>query len=842
MKKTFFSKSVAFIFLFTVLCNFSVFHFVNAAAGTLGTCTLNTHTVTTQAGGLPTPVTCTTNMGQRWVYEPTAVVDSAGNQCGGQGGDQSGTHTWWPSPMTGYCGSFTGNSDGDMQTAYGMTDFSAASAYDTAYAAYAAAKGVTMPTLAATSTTSWWDNLKEAPGNYALGVVTQPVFLALQTILFVIGLLLALILGVIGMVFDAAIKMSVNDLGTVINGLNGIWIFFRDIVNVSFIFILLYIAIKKIIGASGLDEKKAIGNVVINAIFVNFSLFIAKFLIDIGNLLTVIFYNQISMGGGTSISGMIFNNLHIADLFTLSIFSSGTTQINIIVLLLAKIAIVGTVIYVFFWGIFIFLGRAVMLIYLAAISPIAYFGNTIPKLKTIGDDWWKDFIDQIMVAPVFMIFMIIISRVLQISTLANPTSAATALGAVSGSNQGLNITAYFMFILVTMLLLKALKETKELSGKVAGMAMKVAGGVAAVGAIAATGGVAAYSTAGQMLFSKDAAKASEGKTGLDKWSARLSFATDSKNNRAMKFLAGGHEEESGYLAKGLSGVRKNINTGLKAATAVDLVGIQKNLEKAQKENEKRKGEEEAKLGPKPIEDAAAAAAQQKASIESEARAVHAEDLKKAAQESATEKAAIEKEHNQNTAAKEAADKAAEQADKVADNAQRNGNAKQFKQAQASQAAARQAQASAQAAFGTSAQKLTEFNKKFGEKETEIMGKTMNDMAKKMGTSMEKINSTIENKKANLAKNRIEVQKRANDLESAGFLGGIIKHGLFATGATQKKRTEMAYKMRAGKMGKETSAQARARADKLQKEEDKAAGIVSDEEKPAAPKVTPPEAH
>ena len=72
------------------------------------------------------------------------------------------------------------------------------------------------------------------------------------------------------------------------------WTIVRDLSNIFFILILLYIAIKMILGLGGAEVKKMIVNVIIVALLINFSMFFTQVVIDSSNILALIFYNKLS--------------------------------------------------------------------------------------------------------------------------------------------------------------------------------------------------------------------------------------------------------------------------------------------------------------------------------------------------------------------------------------------------------------------------------------------------------------------------------------------------------------------------------------------------------------------
>ncbi|MEI6280758.1 MAG: hypothetical protein WCP17_02030 [bacterium] len=73
------------------------------------------------------------------------------------------------------------------------------------------------------------------------------------------------------------------------------WSIVRDISNIFFILILIYIAIKIILDLGGHEAKKMIGQVIIMALLINFSMFFTKIIIDSSNMLALVFYNKIEV-------------------------------------------------------------------------------------------------------------------------------------------------------------------------------------------------------------------------------------------------------------------------------------------------------------------------------------------------------------------------------------------------------------------------------------------------------------------------------------------------------------------------------------------------------------------
>ncbi len=97
-----------------------------------------------------------------------------------------------------------------------------------------------------------------------------------------------------GQIFDYFIAFTLNSEsydsgGFVEQG----WRILRDLVNVSFIFILLYVAIRYIINAQKADMARTVTRIILIAIVINFSLFATRIIIDAGNILGRVFYEKI---------------------------------------------------------------------------------------------------------------------------------------------------------------------------------------------------------------------------------------------------------------------------------------------------------------------------------------------------------------------------------------------------------------------------------------------------------------------------------------------------------------------------------------------------------------------
>ncbi len=94
-------------------------------------------------------------------------------------------------------------------------------------------------------------------------------------------------------VFNIGVQMSLQSAAYSQLFLTSGWGAARDIANMLFIFILIYIAVTIIYSAETHGTMKTLAAVVVMALLINFSFFITRVVVDAGNILAVQFYNAI---------------------------------------------------------------------------------------------------------------------------------------------------------------------------------------------------------------------------------------------------------------------------------------------------------------------------------------------------------------------------------------------------------------------------------------------------------------------------------------------------------------------------------------------------------------------
>lgn len=94
-------------------------------------------------------------------------------------------------------------------------------------------------------------------------------------------------------VLGLAVKLSLSSTAYALDFLSNGWEAVRDIANLFFILILIYIAFTIMFRAETADTMKRLAWVIVIALIINFSFFITRVVIDAGNLMAVQFYNAI---------------------------------------------------------------------------------------------------------------------------------------------------------------------------------------------------------------------------------------------------------------------------------------------------------------------------------------------------------------------------------------------------------------------------------------------------------------------------------------------------------------------------------------------------------------------
>jgi hypothetical protein len=338
----------------------------------------------------------------------------------------------------------------------------------------------------------------------------------------------AWLLEITGRLLDAFINISIHSTIYRSTFVAEGWRIVRDLSNIFFIFILLYIAIGTILGSHGFNPKKLIAKVVIIGLLINFSLYFTRVIVDAGNIFARLFYDQIgevqitTPGGHTynvhsisagseehSISSSVVAGLNVQKVLSSDNFGL-TKNIGLNPGTLFAVIFVGFVInisaaWLFFQSAAFFLGRIGVLWFSMVFAPLAFVSSIVPgidrKMKQLGwHAWISSLISASFNATIFLFFIYLI-----VALTIDPIFKSIIADDSSFSSFIEYLAAMSIPIMIILGLMKAAKDiAKEMGGQFGeafagalNTAVGVAGTVLVGGAALGASGAASW--AGQRL-------------------------------------------------------------------------------------------------------------------------------------------------------------------------------------------------------------------------------------------------------------------------------------------------------------------------------------------------------
>lgn len=239
------------------------------------------------------------------------------------------------------------------------------------------------------------------------------------TVYVLFGTLLTLAAAFLDVIINVTIIEFSNWIKTV-SGVRVAWTILRDVMNITFIFMLLYASISMILGLG--KEKGIVKGVVLAGLLINFSFFFTSVIIDVSNVPTVEMFKTIQRigerAGGVTTPGTFSTADGITNVFMQGLgiqtqspkgLSPNGEEVDTHIfqqLIFSSIAIL-IIAFVFFAMALLLLGRFIVLIILLITSPISVMGGLLPQLSKHSQTWWKTLIDQAVFAPIMMLFMLV---------------------------------------------------------------------------------------------------------------------------------------------------------------------------------------------------------------------------------------------------------------------------------------------------------------------------------------------------------------------------------------------------------------------------------------------------
>src|SRR3990167_2417660 len=374
---------------------------------------------------------------------------------------------------------------------------------------------------------------------------------------------MSLLTGLAGIILNAVIYYTIVDIAnnySRITTINEAWSVIRDLANMSFIFVLLYAAIKTILG-TGSDTKNLIVKIIVVAILINFSLFFTKVVIDASNVLAIAFYDAIVPGAfddigvinlvtQTGISHAFMQNLNLQSLYEVGENGNRIGPASIVTLGIMCSIMLLIAAFIFFAVALMFIIRYVILILVLILSPLAFIAFVLPQLEKYKAQWIDALVGQAFFAPIYFMLTWVTLHVLGGITSAfgatdNPRAALSGIAfidsAITGTNEAFGLL--INFIVVIVFLVASLILAKELANKVPGGVNKLTGwatGVAGGASFGLAGRAGRYTlgAATEMAKESKAYKRLEAASPNSRL-ARLTLAAADKTSRASFDARGG---------------------------------------------------------------------------------------------------------------------------------------------------------------------------------------------------------------------------------------------------------------------------------------------------------------
>lgn len=229
-----------------------------------------------------------------------------------------------------------------------------------------------------------------------------------------------------GLLFDFVIKFTIVEIAEnfsassgIGQSVNGAWTTLRDIANMFFIFILLWVAFKAMFELNFSGLSKQIINIILVALLINFSLFFTKVVIDSSNIVALGFYKSIAQqrdanlsiigDGGLNMSAVFggisagyMNMLGVQNFYNAKILDSfAKSKVNMFLVgfIVSVFMLITSVIFLI--TAVMFIARFIILIFLMILSPLALIAIIVPGQNGKFEEWKNMLINQSFFAPIF---------------------------------------------------------------------------------------------------------------------------------------------------------------------------------------------------------------------------------------------------------------------------------------------------------------------------------------------------------------------------------------------------------------------------------------------------------
>ena len=229
------------------------------------------------------------------------------------------------------------------------------------------------------------------------------------------------------------------------------WSVVRDFFNIIFIFSIIYIGFKMILGSDNSGSRRALVYLIIAALLVNFSLFISKFVVDFSNILAgevaVAAFPAFQNAGGNAQAGLVDVGTNFFNM--MQIPTTARVQNGVINGQTAEWGYIFGIAVVYIVAIFAFASGAIMLIIRYAVlsvymvlSPFMFIGWVLPQYSGLMRQYWSGFLGKAFFAPAYIVLLYFSGAVIQASFGA-PGASGQGIGqSLTGNNIASNASAF----------------------------------------------------------------------------------------------------------------------------------------------------------------------------------------------------------------------------------------------------------------------------------------------------------------------------------------------------------------------------------------------------------------
>ena len=305
--------------------------------------------------------------------------------------------------------------------------------------------------------------------------------------------------GVNSFVINFGINFNQNGVGEAVNGL---WSVVRDFFNILFIFGLVYIGFKMILGSDDSNTKRNLVYLIMAALLINFSLFITKFVVDFTNVLA----SQVAIAGfqasnqeGTDVkqrqNGGV-TEVAIGDTFfdlmdispTVLQTPEGIENGRVLPWTYIFGSGIVNIVAAFAFGVggIMLIIRFVALSVYMVLSPFMFLGWIFPGFQSMSSKYWIGFLKQAFYAPVYIVMIFFAATILsnffgdngsyQDAALGQLTGAKGVFGAAGGQAAAFG-AGLAPFILSAAFLIAAVQVAGKLSADGSAFMGKIGGAV-----------------------------------------------------------------------------------------------------------------------------------------------------------------------------------------------------------------------------------------------------------------------------------------------------------------------------------------------------------------------------